>query len=591
MLYRSVAWALACLIVAAAGPALADCKVNKIAELPVTMRDMQPLVPVKINGAPAMMVADSGAFFSSLSPAIAAEQNLPKMPMPYGMTVIGVGGEVQPYLTKVAVFTLANVDLKHREFVVMGGAGSGETIGLLGANILGIADVEYDFAHGAIRLMEPHDCGRYALVYWEPGKPYSTMPIEGTSVGYNTHTIGSAYVDGARIHVQFDTGAGTSMMTKAAARRAGIKLDDPAVVSGGAGWGIGRKLVKTWIVPVNSIKIGDEEVRNTRIRVGDFDLNDADMLLGADFFQSHRVYVANSQRKLYFTYNGGPVFNLDGKSLLQDAQSGAVKDSEVAAPDGPEPTDAAGFSRRGAALASRREYVRAIADFDRACAMDSKEPSYFYQRGMARWRNKQPFMAMADFDAALKLKPGDMDTLIARSEMKLQGNDKDGAVQDLDAVAAEVPKDADVRLRLGELYEIAERFETSIAQLDLWIPTHADEATMVTALNGRCWDRALLGRDLDQALKDCDKAIGRAKNATDLDSRGLVHLRMGAYDKAIADYDAALALQPMEAWSLYGRGLAKQKLGQQADAQKDIDAATAIRDDLPKKAKQYGIVQ
>ena len=34
------------------------------------------------------------------------------------------------------------------------------------------------------------------------------------------------------------------------------------------------------------------------------------MLIGADFFLSHHVYVANSQRKLYFTYNGGPVFNL-----------------------------------------------------------------------------------------------------------------------------------------------------------------------------------------------------------------------------------------------------------------------------------------
>ena len=30
------------------------------------------------------------------------------------------------------------------------------------------------------------------------------------------------------------------------------------------------------------------------------------MLLGADFFLSHRIYVANSRDKLYFTYNGGP---------------------------------------------------------------------------------------------------------------------------------------------------------------------------------------------------------------------------------------------------------------------------------------------
>jgi hypothetical protein len=34
------------------------------------------------------------------------------------------------------------------------------------------------------------------------------------------------------------------------------------------------------------------------------------MPLGTDYFLSHHIYVANSQRKLYFTYNGGPVFNL-----------------------------------------------------------------------------------------------------------------------------------------------------------------------------------------------------------------------------------------------------------------------------------------
>jgi hypothetical protein len=35
------------------------------------------------------------------------------------------------------------------------------------------------------------------------------------------------------------------------------------------------------------------------------------MLLGADFLRSHRVLVAHSQRKIYFTYAGGPVFQLN----------------------------------------------------------------------------------------------------------------------------------------------------------------------------------------------------------------------------------------------------------------------------------------
>jgi hypothetical protein len=34
------------------------------------------------------------------------------------------------------------------------------------------------------------------------------------------------------------------------------------------------------------------------------------MLLGADFFLSHRILISDSQKKVYFTYNGGPVFNV-----------------------------------------------------------------------------------------------------------------------------------------------------------------------------------------------------------------------------------------------------------------------------------------
>jgi hypothetical protein len=32
------------------------------------------------------------------------------------------------------------------------------------------------------------------------------------------------------------------------------------------------------------------------------------MLLGTDFLRAHRVLVARSQRKMYFTYAGGTVF-------------------------------------------------------------------------------------------------------------------------------------------------------------------------------------------------------------------------------------------------------------------------------------------
>jgi hypothetical protein len=34
------------------------------------------------------------------------------------------------------------------------------------------------------------------------------------------------------------------------------------------------------------------------------------MLIGADFFRSHRIYVARDQRRVYVSYVGGRVFDL-----------------------------------------------------------------------------------------------------------------------------------------------------------------------------------------------------------------------------------------------------------------------------------------
>jgi len=43
------------------------------------------------------------------------------------------------------------------------------------------------------------------------------------------------------------------------------------------------------------------------------------MLLGLDFLRAHRVYVAHSQGKLYFTYSGGPVFSAPSRAAAKPA--------------------------------------------------------------------------------------------------------------------------------------------------------------------------------------------------------------------------------------------------------------------------------
>ena len=101
----------------------------------------------------------------------------------------------------------------------------------------------------------------------------------------------------------------------------------------------------------------------------------------------------------------------------------------------------------------------------------------------------------------------------------------------------------------------------------------------------------MLGRELDKALADCNAALRRApKTPAYLDSRGLVRLRMGDYDKAIEDYDAVLAARPEDGLvAVHGRGLARRHKGLAAPAEADIKAAIAIAPDIAERAKRAGV--
>lgn len=275
-----------------------------MAEFPITMHGMRPMMTAGINGTQVQFMVDSGAFYSTLSPASAAELKLQTRFAPFGFYMQGVGGgRADASIATVKTFTLAGVPLKNVDFLVGGSDMRGGTVGVLGQNVLHIADVEYDLGEGAVRLMKPIDCGQTVLAYWaNASTPYSVISIDPGN-GLDRHTNGHAYINSVEIRVTFDTGAGSSVLSLRAAARAGIKPDSPGVVPGGMGSGIGKNTFATYIAPFASFKIGDEEIKNTKLRIGDIDLPDADMLLGPDFFLSHRIYVANGQRKLYFTYN------------------------------------------------------------------------------------------------------------------------------------------------------------------------------------------------------------------------------------------------------------------------------------------------
>jgi len=572
----------------------AECK-RAAVDLPVTISGTRALIDTKINHQDVRLMVDTGAFFNMISAAMAQELKLRVGPAPYGLTVRGVGGNSAPSVATAKVFTIANVDIPNVEFLVGGSeAGSGSS-GLLGQNFLVNWNVEYDLAMGAIRLFRDTDCSKQFLAYWalQNHQPYTVTNIEKVSPLY-PHAIGHAFINGEKISVLFDSGAFQSVLSLKAAARAGVKVDSPGVIDGGLTTGVGRNLVRSYIAPFASFKFADgEEIKNARLRVADLDIGLADMLIGADFFLSHRIFIANTQAKLYFTYNGGPVFDL--RTTSKPPASAQAPDASAQMPDAPPsgaPEDAAALARRGSASAGRGDDEHALADLTRAVELAPNNPDYLFERGQVLLRRNEAKKALEDFNAALGLRPDFIPALMSRARLRFDTKDIAEARADLEAVDRIAAKQADVRFGLAFDYLHADLLPPAIAQFDIWIGAHGEDARMAIALSARCKARAMLGQDLSQALKDCNAAIsrsGKLQNPDFLDNLALVRFRLADYDKSIGDYDAALKIRPKNAWTLYGRGLAKMKKNNRSEGEADIAEAVKIAPGVADAYKRMGL--
>jgi tetratricopeptide (TPR) repeat protein/predicted aspartyl protease len=605
-----------------AAAATANCQLQQLGALPVDMQGLRPLVWTKINGVTARFALDSGAFYSTIWRDTATQYQLSVTSAPGGNYYIsGSGGRQTARVTTIDSFEFLGIRIRKIQFAVIDQTFAYDYVGLIGQNILRLSDVEYDLANGIVRFFKPVGCETQPLAYWAVNAPYTVVDLQPIDV-VQDHLIATAIVNGKRMTAYFDTGAPRSYLSLQAATRAGITPDSAGVTYLGLTGGLGPGSNKVWSAPVDSFQLGGEKVQHTHLLISD--LNPAhqvgevgdetpDMLLGEDFFLSHRIYVAYSQRKLYFTYNGGPLFNLNLPEFAAGSpQSPSSPGASAATPEQPfadTPTDADGFRRQGMAYASMQELDLALADLTRACGLAPNDADAHYDRGLIYERQGQFKPALQDFSTAITLQPDDVDARLARVYLLQSHPDTDPAAapeikSDLDTVSRLSAPAAAGRLVLAQLYGTLGDYPAAIDQLDQWLDQRRLPGDQITGLNARCWLRATSNRDLRQALDDCDQALNlrtyspeetgtliRAftDNPDVLDSRALVYLRLGKLDDAIHDYDSALHTNPNIPTSLYGRGLAELRLGEKAQGQADLDAAGKLDSGIAKRFADMGL--
>ena len=336
------------------------CEFAKIAELHVAVENGQILIPGTLGGKPMKFLFDT-SYSASLIPSGAAR----RLDVPVSsLTAVGVsslvGGNVNykdNSFAEVPELTLDGFAVKDTFFRVFGTTdianfGGKDVAALLGADFWKGYDVEVDLPRKLINLYRTKECGSSNLAYWSSS--YNMVDLQR----YGAQTAFSLQLDGHDMAAVLDSGSPHSVLTDKAAARIGLSPGNGAVLAaeerdGGTqptdlpsllriGYGLGLSDLSPnilsngfpetlraappadyWLARFKSVTIDQETVSPFSVRVVHtaptrtpevgtlIPANEPfhyDMLLGVDFLMSHRILIANSQNKLYFTFTGGMSF-------------------------------------------------------------------------------------------------------------------------------------------------------------------------------------------------------------------------------------------------------------------------------------------
>jgi len=313
-------------------PAETKCRYVNLATLPISAVIPQPVVEGSLNGISTRMVLDTGASRTLLTRAQVERMGLSLRHS--NKSALGIGGESVQYTTRIDEMSIGSVHGGRLTADVVWDLKANAPFGVIvGADFLFQSDLEIALAARQLRFFRPLECDDAFLAYWDADASVIDVSIPPVPDGRPFFTV---ELNGHKMRAIIDSGAYRSIIELAAAARAGVTPQSSGVVPTSTVTGVGRHESASWIAHFDSFAIGNETIKNVRIAIADIwgpalaDSNNMrmaaflreqpEMLLGTDFLRAHRVLFAMSQRKLYFSYVGGTVFEIE--SAAREIDSG-----------------------------------------------------------------------------------------------------------------------------------------------------------------------------------------------------------------------------------------------------------------------------
>jgi tetratricopeptide (TPR) repeat protein len=192
---------------------------------------------------------------------------------------------------------------------------------------------------------------------------------------------------------------------------------------------------------------------------------------------------------------------------------------------------------RGRDWLHKKEFDKAIQEFDEAIRLNSKDGDMYQWRGRAWYLKNDYDKAIVDVDEAIRRNAKDSEAYLLRGDVRVNQHEYDRAILDYNEAILLNPSDA--------RYYCSRGFAWSFKQ------------------------------DYEMAIRDYGQAIRLDPDAVYYKERGNVWCAKKEYDEAIEDFSEAIRLNPQDATSYYfraGAWFAKRKFGEGIN-----DCSLAIR--------------
>jgi predicted aspartyl protease len=282
---------------AGASSALAqDCRPMRRAEFPVHPLGNIPIVTVGINGGAVEFLFDTGAERSIITAAAATRLGV-KVHYEYARQMRSLGTAVSGGDAWLRSFDPGGIAFSN--FRILVGPVSlpsvqGKPIdGLLGADFLSDYEVDLDLAHRRIILYSPSPC-RIAAPVWSSA--YTTIEANRS---LHDRLFFPVRLDGHPLAALIDTGAQLTTLDAESAAAVGVTAAalarDPVTTLRGAA----AEAVRSWAHRFAELQIDSELLRDQTIMVTRLGLQDADLVLGADFLRWQRVWLSYATHRIF----------------------------------------------------------------------------------------------------------------------------------------------------------------------------------------------------------------------------------------------------------------------------------------------------